>query len=1034
MDNVRGECGDVWAGSPSEPTSCGLPILWVTRGISTQLTALVRGERHHEADRFISRLLDAAAPRGSRFISQSAYAFVRAGGRGGRMTRWWKCDLQVATPGEPRFVRPAHWDLSSAAGREAAADEYIKAAADAGLEVLGLADHNSVEWVDEMVRAGRQRGIVVFPGFELTTASGSDGAHLVVLGPPEAGATRMSAALHASGFSSDHPMFDPARPSEPAPSEMTMPQVLDKLPADMLAFAPHAFTDNGIASAKTVKGSLRWKALHHPRLAAIDVGDASTLQNEESWRGKFLRRELADFPCLPGLPFVSTSDSYSLGSLGSRFTWIRMEEPTVEGLRQAFLDHETRIVCHWDPRFHGTENTPNDVSHAYVRKLSLASLPTCSGTLEVEFDPRLSVLIGGRGAGKSTVVAGLRLLYSDLESLPDTTRGEAQQLRSAIFGDATLDAVHVLPHSGEEQQATWALAAGSSTRRGDGRATPTDFRVRVISQKELFERAANSADNPYATSRNLLALVDGAIAGGTGLGLTSTESFVSTAEEARNRWVAAIRQYESERTAVAQRPLIEERLGELERQVDAFDSDESRARRQQNDELIGQGEEYVRSLTSIRAAVEGLASDVSTRLVDDQSAEPGTSSGASSAGEGRLYVDRLMAVRAHLSAETTQRLTEALEQVASVDDERRQSAWQMAVDRAAADHRLYVQELADLGLDPQAYERVRAQLQDQRALLRDLVTREAGIPGLLEEADRAWNDLMDIHEARRSERRALLNEVSQRSGMLRFELVEHADLNSWSMAVRGLLSLRSDGFLEEVPELARWLWEDQGRRGERLRLWKEACVSGDFDRLAREARLRAAWATRLRTLDPLVRTRLAAEMADDVVSMDFLRENADPGESSGWQPLTTGSPGQRSAAMLGFVLHQGDEPLVLDQPEDDLDTEWISELVVRQLRLSRWVRQVIVVTHNANIPVNADAERVIVLENGKVGIKVRTTGDLETDQVRTHCGPLENDLVRADIQQIMEGGVEAFVRRERRYNNELNTYRAALQQLASPTG
>lgn len=45
-----------------------------------------------------------------------------------------------------------------------------------------------------------------------------------------------------------------------------------------------------------------------------------------------------------------------------------------------------------------------------------------------------------------------------------------------------------------------------------------------------------------------------------------------------------------------------------------------------------------------------------------------------------------------------------------------------------------------------------------------------------------------------------------------------------------------------------------------------------------------------------------------------------------------------------------------------------------------------------------------------------------------HCGPLEDQRVRADIQQILEGGVEAFIRRERRYNNELNSYRAALRQ------
>jgi ATPase subunit of ABC transporter with duplicated ATPase domains len=130
--------------------------------------------------------------------------------------------------------------------------------------------------------------------------------------------------------------------------------------------------------------------------------------------------------------------------------------------------------------------------------------------------------------------------------------------------------------------------------------------------------------------------------------------------------------------------------------------------------------------------------------------------------------------------------------------------------------------------------------------------------------------------------------------------------------------------------------------------------------------------------------------------------------------------------MLSFVMHHGREPLVLDQPEDDLDTEWITQLVVKQLRSSRWTRQLIVVTHNANIPVNADAERVIVLENHDGAIRVRETRDPSGGRV-AHIGALEQPPVRRDIQQIMEGGVAAFVRREKRYNNELNTYRAALK-------
>nr|WP_240619382.1 AAA family ATPase [Blastococcus sp. TF02-8] len=347
---------------------------------------------------------------------------------------------------------------------------------------------------------------------------------------------------------------------------------------------------------------------------------------------------------------------------------------------------------------------------------------------------------------------------------------------------------------------------------------------------------------------------------------------------------------------------------------------------------------------------------------------------------------------------------------------------------AKEDSAAYLGELAALGLDPKAYEQVRAQLEDQTTHLHQLEARAQKLPEFAQDATRAWQAIHDLYEDRRDRRRALLDQIQDRSGMLRFTFQDNADTSAWVARVRDLLNLRADGFLTDLPALASWLWADAETRAARTAQWRHALIAGDLDALARDASLRSAFARRLAELDPLVRTRLAAEIAEEVIDMDFLRDGGDPARHRDWQPLTAGSPGQRSAAMLSFVLHHGNDPLVLDQPEDDLDTEWITQLVVRQLRASRWNRQVIVITHNANIPVNADAERVVVLENTGRGITVRHDVDEATGTCVEHCGPLEDQRVRADIQQILEGGVEAFIRRERRYNNELSSYRAALRQ------
>lgn len=942
------------------------------------------------------------------------------------MTRWWKCDLQVATPGEPRFELQEHWDLRTPEGRKAAALDYVEGVREAGIDAIVLADHNSVAWVDEITAAAEGQGLTVFPGFELTTGSGSDGIHLIIFTKPGTGAAEIERVLHLCGFDHDHPLFNPARPDEPAPASKTLSQILDGLPQDFLAIAPHAFNDNGIASAKTVKGSTRWRALHHDRLGAVDVGDPSSV-NEATWRSRFIKRDLGDFPCLPDLAFVSTSDAYSLGQLGSRFTWIRMEAPTIEGMRQAFIDHEARIICDWDSRLHETERTPNSVEHAWVKSLRLEGATT-SASLHIDFDPRLTVLIGGRGAGKSTVVAGLRCLYSEISALPSGAQSDARQFVEAVLEAATITATHSLAHSGEDQQATWTTRTGSTTSRSLGQPTPTRFPVRVINQKELFERAATSTTNPFATSQNLLRLVDDALERDKAAP-GAVDTFTSAVEEARNRWVSLARQAQAERTAVSELPTVAARVNELEAQVNAFDSESSRERRNRNEFVLESWSKYEDHLAATRSVIETLRRDTARQLETTKAeVELGLAGEDSASTTGIEYFRRIDVLRERVATDVNARFDLALRDLAELEHGVQEGTWRHRVREAEDDQDAYLTELSKIGLNPTAYGQVRGLLKEQRDVLADLRRRSSTLEAHDERTNEAWADLVGLYARRLGERDELLREVSERSGELRFTLRPCADEFSWVQAVRELLSLRSDGFLEEVPALARWIWRSEKGRDDRVSQWKRACVTGEFDELARDAAMRSSWVNRLRSVDPLIRTRVAAEIPDDVVSLDFLREGGSADEPDDWQPLTTGSPGQRSAAMLGFVLHHGDEPLVLDQPEDDLDTEWISELVVRQLRQSRWVRQVIVVTHNANIPVNADAERIVVLENSAGSIKVRTTPGDTGHESTQHCGPIENANVRADIQRIMEGGVDAFVRRERKYNNELNSYRAALNR------
>lgn len=101
------------------------------------------------------------------------------------------------------------------------------------------------------------------------------------------------------------------------------------------------------------------------------------------------------------------------------------------------------------------------------------------------------------------------------------------------------------------------------------------------------------------------------------------------------------------------------------------------------------------------------------------------------------------------------------------------------------------------------------------------------------------------------------------------------------------------------------------------------------------------------------------------------------------------------------------KPFIFDQPEDDLDNNFIVNELVPIFRTIKKYRQVIIVTHNANLVVNADAEQVIVAEN-------------ENESINYITGSLENINIRNKVCEILEGGIDAFRKREKKYNIKIS--------------
>ncbi|MGI9012942.1 MAG: AAA family ATPase [Phycisphaerales bacterium] len=168
------------------------------------------------------------------------------------------------------------------------------------------------------------------------------------------------------------------------------------------------------------------------------------------------------------------------------------------------------------------------------------------------------------------------------------------------------------------------------------------------------------------------------------------------------------------------------------------------------------------------------------------------------------------------------------------------------------------------------------------------------------------------------------------------------------------------------------------------------------DRLIDDAELNAEQADRVIAALADSPVLLALESVD---LLDLPRIELRDGDE--YKDSTTLSTGQKCTTILPILLMDSDNPLLVDQPEDNLDNRFIFECVVDSIRQTKSRRQLIFVTHNPNIPVLGDAERIFVLQSNGASARVATEGDV--------------DACKEEIVTLLEGGENAFKERRRRY-------------------
>ena len=284
-----------------------------------------------------------------------------------------RCALQV----NPGHYRKTFQGEDGNQDAQAYATEIVERAHEIGVSVMAITDHNSVDGVADFEAAAAYRDITIFPGFELTS---SDGIHVLCIYPPGTSKEQLGRYLGSFGIHGTEPSADP--------SGKAFADIVGEVQnRGGIAVAAHVTGKNGLL--KTMSGQTRIRAWQNENLLAAQIpGPVEDLEHSDR---QIIQNKNPDYRRSRIVAAVNAKDIRKIADLDHKSATcsIKMSEISIEGLRQAFLDPESRIRLNSDPM-------PDEHSE-------LLSIWWEGGFLDgisIPFNPNLNVLVGGRGAGK----------------------------------------------------------------------------------------------------------------------------------------------------------------------------------------------------------------------------------------------------------------------------------------------------------------------------------------------------------------------------------------------------------------------------------------------------------------------------------------------------------------------------------------------------------------------------------------------------------------------------------------------------------
>lgn len=818
-----------------------------------------------------------------------------------------------------------------------------------GISMIAVTDHWCVDSAAGLIAAAEDRGIVALPGFE---ANSSEGIHILVIFETGTPIATIDAAIGRCGAT---PGCNNGTTGEPFAKIMEHMTAAGALPV------PAHVNVEPAGLLTTHSGQPLAMMILHEDLHAIGVSPNAKLAKDQ----EAVVNGSGIFERVHPLAVIHADDVMGPRQLRQpgASTWFKVSSCSLESLKLAVRTPETRVSL----------DDPQSKPQPRIKSVSWVGGYFDGVTVPISSD--LTALIGGRGAGKSTVIESIRYAL-EIQPISAQMVRDHKAIVDQVLNVGTIVRVEVESVAPTLQSYTIQRevphppvvldSAGIRTS-----LAPADVigAVEVFGQHELAELSGDSD-----SIARLIRRFNGSVGEDPAL------------EDVRKR----LRENREElRKAEEAKVELEEELAQADRLEEQLD-------RYKETDVPGKLRGHEQITLDQAVFTEGTSRITAARTLLDQYRKSASLTNLDAVIDnidGAPQMERLSRVKTTL--EGLRRVLEELGDqaaaainAAQTEIQAAQADWEAATSVEREGYGEVLRSLADEGLDPGKYIAAKKRLASIKAAAPRLDANAKVIRELLE-ARSGMLDELRAHETDATERlhEAIRSANNAAGGVV---VVKPLPAKDRSHVVDLIKAKVSGQKTQIVAAIQKPTFSPQALA--------EAIRAGT-EELAKLG-IRGAQASNLLR----VGEELARELEELTLSLgvEVLLMIDGP---QGLRSLDQLSKGQRATALLLLLLSASDAPLIIDQPEDDLDNNFIYKGVVRHLRELKGKRQIIASTHNANVPVLGDAELIVVLENDGDHGRPSDSG----------VGSLDDRTIRSLAENILEGGPAAFNARQHLY-------------------